>query len=82
MHVILQATEMVTGEEVHCVSYQLLPDRIAASKSKLPSKVYKDVIVHGAKENGLPPKYVEFLEGIKDNGYNGAVNVKLNLDVN
>eukprot|EP00922_Rhytidocystis_sp_ex-Travisia-forbesii_P037243 GHVS01055510.1.p1 GENE.GHVS01055510.1~~GHVS01055510.1.p1 ORF type:complete len:106 (+),score=10.54 GHVS01055510.1:429-746(+) len=38
----------------------------------LPSKVYKEVIVTGAKEHVLPAVYVDFLERLGDNGYDGG----------
>ena len=39
------------------------------NSTKVPSKVYKNVIIQGAKQNGLPEDYVTQLENIQDNGY-------------
>lgn len=45
-----------------------------------PSLVYKNIMITGAKENGLPEEYISnTLESIVDNGYNGEVQVKLDL---
>lgn len=77
--------ESVTdGSMIDCVAYQLREEtRIKAmdqyGDQLKPSKVYKDVIIRGAKENKLPPEYISFLENIPDNGYDGEVNVNLNL---
>jgi hypothetical protein len=68
------------GGKVKCVSYQLLPERLEMEGSaRLPSKVYKDVIVRGARENNLPLEYIQKLDLITDNGYNGNVEVELSL---
>ena len=47
------------------MSYQLL-DKHSAN---IPSKIYKKVIIQGAKQNGLPKEYITYLENIPDNGY-------------
>ena len=39
------------------------------NSTKVPSKVYKNVIIQGAKQNGLPEDYINQLENIQDNGY-------------
>ena len=39
------------------------------NSTKVPSKVYKNVIIQGAKQNGLPADYINQLENIQDNGY-------------
>ena len=39
------------------------------NSTKVPSKVYKNVIIQGAKQNGLPADYISQLENIQDNGY-------------
>ena len=39
------------------------------NSTKVPSKVYKNVIIQGAKQNGLPEDYITQLENIQDNGY-------------
>ncbi|KAK3850637.1 hypothetical protein Pcinc_042670 [Petrolisthes cinctipes] len=44
-----------------------------------PSAVYLDVIINGARENGLPEDYIKFLESIEHNKYSGKV--ELNLDL-
>ena len=45
----------------------------------LPSKVYKNVLLTGAKEHSMPDFYIEKLENHPDNGYDGEVDVKLDL---
>ena len=64
------------GEKLKCRSYYLLK---RDSEDKRPSPQYMDVIIRGACENGLPPKYVEELRAIEHNGYIGEVDVKLDL---
>ena len=39
------------------------------NSTKVPSKVYKNVIIQGAKQNGLPEDYITQLKNIQDNGY-------------
>merc|ERR1712032_376171 len=48
-------------------------------EDRRPSAVYLDVIVRGAKENGLPKEYIEKLESIEHNGYRGEVAVTIDL---
>ena len=64
---------------LQCVSYQLLPERFLTDTQPLPSAVYKKVIVTGAIENNLPKEYLDFLSNVKDNGYNGEVEVPLSF---
>jgi gamma-glutamylcyclotransferase len=78
----LNLTVEVEGESVPCFGYQLTSNTRNKSileegepQNQKPSKVYKDVIIRGAKENGLPPHYITFLESIPDNGYDGEVNL-------
>ncbi|XP_048236367.1 gamma-glutamylcyclotransferase-like isoform X1 [Haliotis rufescens] len=40
-----------------------------------PSPQYKDVIVRGARQSGLPQAYISQLEAVEDNGYDGEVEV-------
>ena len=56
------------SEAFSCVSYQLLEKHMENS-TKVPSKIYKNVIIQGAKQNGLPAEYISKLENIQDNGY-------------
>ena len=67
MYPFFQATNE-KSEAFSCVSYQLLEKHMENS-TKVPSKVYKNVIIQGAKQNGLPPDYITQLENIQDNGY-------------
>ncbi|XP_046585205.1 LOW QUALITY PROTEIN: gamma-glutamylcyclotransferase-like [Haliotis rubra] len=43
--------------------------------SHTPSPQYKDVIVRGAKQSGLPQAYISQLEAIEDNGFQGEIQV-------
>lgn len=38
-----------------------------------PSWSYKQIIIMGAKQNGLPPCYIRFLRKLKDNGNEGYI---------
>ena len=53
------------GEKHKCRAYQLL---INNAQDKRPSPQYLDVIIRGAKQNGLPQEYLEELENIEHNG--------------
>lgn len=64
------------GSSYKCCTYQLA--KTPGSDDK-PSIVYKNVIVNGAIENGLPKIYIDELRKIEDNGYNGPVDVKLSF---
>ena len=61
------------SEKFNCVSYQLL-DELMKNSTKIPSKVYKNVIINGAKQNGLPDEYITKLENLPDNGYGNDLN--------
>lgn len=67
----------VTGEKLKCRCYQqVCPEE----KDKRPSKVYKNVMICGARENGVPDLYIQsVLVAVEDNDYNGEVHVKLAL---
>lgn len=69
---------MDSNETIECFCYQLMPDHIHPGETE-PSKVYKNVIIHGAIEHKLPEEYIKFLKEVPDNGYNGEVEVHLNL---
>ena len=43
----------------------------------LPSQAYKNVILYGAIEVGLPHEYIQFLEKIKTNDYDGPIKIDL-----
>ncbi|XP_076035822.1 gamma-glutamylcyclotransferase-like isoform X2 [Oratosquilla oratoria] len=64
------------GKEVNARTYQIIRP---VEEDRRPSTVYKNVILTGARENGLPEEYIKKLESIEDNGYNGEVDVQLNL---
>jgi len=36
-------------------------------------------MIRGARENGVPDDYIRYLEAIEDNGYDGEVQVSLDL---
>lgn len=68
-----------------CRTYQqtAVPDQIANLKDlpneRRPSKIYWKVITEGAKESKLPQDYQNFLNNIPHNGYEGDVNIDLDL---
>lgn len=69
------------SEELHPYTYRVCDEMmIPKTDDCRPSKVYKNIMIEGAKENGLPNEYVQELMGIKDNGYDGPVEVKLALN--
>jgi len=69
--------ELPSGETVMAVSYQLVDTK---DDLRLPSGVYKDVIIQGAREHNMPDQYIDKLQQIQDNGYRGEVAVKLHLE--
>jgi len=68
--------EIPNGELIQARCYKLIQP---PEKDKRPSKVYLDVILKGANENGLPEEYIKYLQGIEHNGYSGEVNVNMDL---
>lgn len=66
-----------TGETLTCRCYQQIRPWEA---DRRPSAVYKNVMIRGARKNGVPEDYVKnHLETIEDNGYDGDVEVSLDL---
>jgi hypothetical protein len=84
-HRLALSVELPDGTMADCMAYQIRPDTREASFLKygkekmLPSLRYKNVILLGARENKLPEDYILFLENIKDNGYDGDVDVNIPL---
>lgn len=74
--ITLQATNVENQSQVQCVSYQLL-DQHMTNSTHIPSKVYKGVIVRGAKQHHLPQEYVTQLEQIPDNGWDADIDEML-----
>merc|ERR1711990_1151446 len=70
-------TVEVDGGEEEAFTYFLVKP---VEEDRRPSAVYLDVIVRGAKENGLPEEYIEKLQSIEHNGYRGEVGVTINLE--
>ncbi|XP_023326928.1 gamma-glutamylcyclotransferase isoform X2 [Eurytemora carolleeae] len=62
--------------EIAYTYYLVKPDE----PDKRPSKVYLDVILTGAREHSLPSHYLARLEAIEHNGYEGDVNLGLDLE--
>ena len=57
------------GDIVICRAYQVVaPDLEGIA----PSPAYKGTIVRGARAIGLPAAYIEGLERIEDNGFEGG----------
>jgi gamma-glutamylcyclotransferase len=80
----VSVTAEVEGKPVECLAYKVTKSSRENSisthgDSLLPSTVYKNVIIRGAKEHNLPSEYINFLENIPDNGYEGEVEVNLPL---
>lgn len=57
-----------TGEVIPCRTYVQDADYKAKGPSNPPSKVYKNIVVEGAKANNFPAYYQEILQNIEDNG--------------
>lgn len=70
------------GKIVNCFAYQLRPETRQQSievhgKNLLPSLRYKNVMIQGAKDHGIPQEYIQMLTNLPDNGYNGDVDVNI-----
>ncbi|XP_015595842.1 gamma-glutamylcyclotransferase [Cephus cinctus] len=55
------------------VTTELLPEE------RRPSPLYLNTILSGARENGLPHEYIQFLQSIPHNGYSGESEISLPL---
>ena len=64
------------GARVTALTYFLIKPE---EKDKRPSGVYKDVIVRGAEEHGIPSYYLAKLRNVEDNSYMGEVSVNVDL---
>ncbi|KAH9519965.1 hypothetical protein Btru_071374 [Bulinus truncatus] len=53
------------GEKIKCRTYEMQKNTTGYS---LPSPHYKKVLIDGARQNGLPEEYIEYLESFEDNG--------------
>lgn len=60
----------MNNDKLTCITYE----KKNKSQPGLPSIPYKETIVKGALQCGLPQDYISMLENIKDNGYYGEVN--------
>jgi len=72
------------GKLIDCMAYRIRDETRQKSLDEhgvnlIPSLRYKNVIIEGAKEHGLPEEYIRMLEAIPDNGYNEEVDVKIPL---
>ena len=78
---------MLNGEKRICKVYQqtTVPKHVSNIENlpteRRPSKIYLNTIQLGAKESALPIDYQEFLKRVPHNGYEGTVDIKLNLNV-
>ncbi len=61
--------ETAAGDSVRCRSYHVVAP---ASRDILPSPAYRDTILRGARDVGLPEAYVARLEALEDNGFPGG----------
>ncbi|XP_040577054.1 gamma-glutamylcyclotransferase [Lepeophtheirus salmonis] len=67
-----------SSDPIDAYTYQLTEESCnKGSQDKRPSKIYKNVIVNGAKEHNLNVNYIKLLEGIQDNGYEGQVEINV-----
>lgn len=77
--------EMPDGATKECKVYQqtatptLISNWNDMPRDRKPSAVYLKTMIRGAKESGLPEEYQKFLNGIPHNGYEGEVDIRLNL---
>lgn len=78
--------ETPSGQRLVCRCYRMhvepakLPPGEPLPTARQPSRVYKQVILAGARESGLPQEYIARLEAIPDNGSAGY-NPPVSLDM-
>ncbi|XP_076340742.1 gamma-glutamylcyclotransferase-like isoform X2 [Tachypleus tridentatus] len=68
--------ETSEGYILQCRTYKL---KSATDKIGKPSRIYKACIAQGAIEHNLPQYYIEKLQDIEDNGYEGSVDIPVNI---
>jgi len=64
------------GQTLSVRTYQMT---LPYEENARPSVVYKRVVATGARQSGLPQDYLEHIDRIEDNGYDGPVEVECNL---
>jgi gamma-glutamylcyclotransferase len=69
--------ELEDGSTLPAYTYFLIKP---LEDDRRPSKVYLDVILKGAREHSLPQSYIDKLQDIEHNGYEGEVQLGLNLE--
>ena len=57
--------------KITCITYE----KTDKSQPALPSRPYKEMMLKGATQCGLPGDYITMLETVRDNGYHGEVNL-------
>ncbi|XP_035678562.1 gamma-glutamylcyclotransferase-like [Branchiostoma floridae] len=67
-----------TGETLTCRSYRI----IDTSQPNLPSPQYMEVLLGGARQQGLPEEYIRELAEIQTNDYKGPVQIMEDLKKN
>ncbi|XP_063242880.1 gamma-glutamylcyclotransferase-like isoform X3 [Bacillus rossius redtenbacheri] len=73
------------GERYLCRTYQLTETPPALGRNQTrplesrPSYIYWQVIIQGARESGLPQEYIQKLNNIQHNGYNGTVAIPVQI---
>lgn len=65
------AVESMEGRTIQCETYQFA----GSPAKKAPSRYYKDVIVRGARQHNLPRHYLQLLEDVQHNQFEGHVPV-------
>ncbi|KAK3927296.1 Gamma-glutamylcyclotransferase [Frankliniella fusca] len=81
LYVVFNATVHTPGPgaggalQCRCYYMRVEPPRLAPGEprpaERQPSLVYKQVLLHGARESGLPAEYIARLEAVQDNGSAG-----------
>ena len=72
----LENIEVTTpeAEKISVLTYHLVK---GLEMEPVPSAVYHGVILKGAMEHNLPDEYIEFLQGIKNNGFTEGTVLKI-----
>ena len=74
---LVEIINIADNSIVQCYTYDKFNKHETNGK---PSPAYKNVIINGAKEVGLPENYIQYLRSFEDNGYKGAINVDIPME--
>ena len=75
----MYSSQIVAAFKLSVLTYHLVK---GLDMDPVPSGVYHSIILKGAIENNLPAVYLDFLRGIKNNGFMGNEGTVFELPAN